>query len=874
MIEQQTDQLEDLRKEFPASWFDIKTHVAEMKENYITFDRYRDICKQYGETDFQAQDTLASHLHDLGIALNYKKDSRLRDTHVLNPSWVTNGIYTLINNSSLAKNKGEVKPEQLATILDPQNYPPERHLFLLELMRKFELCFRFPEEDDRYLIPDLLDKQQPQEVDEFKHEECLNFQYIYPISPERLLPRFIVRTRVLSTQELCWRTGVILQFEGCRALVKADRQDKRITITIDGKLEERRRLLGIIRSDFEHIHHSFAFEPEEKVPIPGHPKISVSYQDLLVLERDEVEQLPFVINGQIQKFSVKNLLNGVDFQRTQKPLKLFYIYSHKDEALRDQLATRLKLLERQGFIDSWHDRQITAGDEWREKLDKNLDQADIILLLISSDFLASDYCYEIEMKRALEKHNNSESIVIPIILRDCSWQQSPFGKLQALPENGKAITRWDDREEAWSSVEKGIQSIQLQQKTLLISRLKLENICCFSELNLELCSPQETPLFAIILGENGVGKTTLLRSIAIGLADEGEGIALISDAANNMIKENSDSASIVIELRSSISNRSYSITTLLKRDLEGTINLEKKYSPEFPRHQLFVCGYGAMRRGFGTGGYSNYTLAHAVKTLFDYGISLQNPELALRRIDAKGIPVTTLTSRIDGVLLLEPGSTSLDSSGIQISGPWGDFQPIATLGDGYQATLAWLADLLGWVLLYDHKLLTSKISGIVLIDELEQHLHPSWQRQIIEQLHQQFPDIQFIAATHSPVCAGGLADLEPDEATILRIYRDEKKCIQYEVIPSLAGYRYDQILTSDAFGLPSPRDATTEKLINRLRELYESSGSDSPEFQQVMDKLNDRSADAAEDEHDRQVRLKIAQDLEEFKNSSSQKPVV
>mgnify|MGYP006292242467 CR=1 FL=1 len=250
----------------------IKNRLAEMADNYIiSFEQYRDICKTDGEKDFGAQDSLAVHLHSLGIALNYKDDPRLRDTHVLNPHWVTNGIYTLLNAEELAHSNGELEAACLSRSLDIQNYPPERHGFLLDLMRKFELCFRFQEDETRYLIPDLLDKQRPGAATDFDPAECLNFRYEYPVLPEGLLPRFIVRTHVLSEHQLRWRTGVILNFEGNRALVEADPQDKCISISVKGPMASRRRLLAVIRSDFERIHSSFKFKPKDLVLVPAHP---------------------------------------------------------------------------------------------------------------------------------------------------------------------------------------------------------------------------------------------------------------------------------------------------------------------------------------------------------------------------------------------------------------------------------------------------------------------------------------------------------------------------------------------------------------------------------------------------------------------------
>ncbi len=140
-----------------------------------------------------------------------------------------------------------------------------------------------------------------------------------------------------------------------------------------------------------------------------------------------------------------------------KPVTLFYSYSHRDEALRDELETHLSLLRREGIIQEWHDRRIGAGKEWADSIDENLEAADVVLLLISADFLASDYCYDKEMKRALEKHEADELCVIPIIIRAVDWTTAPFSKLQALPRDDKAVTSLGNRDEAWKEVAKGIR---------------------------------------------------------------------------------------------------------------------------------------------------------------------------------------------------------------------------------------------------------------------------------------------------------------------------------------------------------------------------------------------------------------------------------
>ena len=119
--------------------------------------------------------------------------------------------------------------------------------------------------------------------------------------------------------------------------------------------------------------------------------------------------------------------------RTISPVKLFYVYAPEDQRFRDRLDVHLSILRRTAMITSWYDRQIVAGTDWEREVSRHLEEASIILLLISSDFLASDYAYKVEMQRALELHKEGKAIVIPILLRPVDWERSPFGSLAALP---------------------------------------------------------------------------------------------------------------------------------------------------------------------------------------------------------------------------------------------------------------------------------------------------------------------------------------------------------------------------------------------------------------------------------------------------------
>ncbi len=142
-----------------------------------------------------------------------------------------------------------------------------------------------------------------------------------------------------------------------------------------------------------------------------------------------------------------------------KGIEIFVSYAHEDEVLRDQLAKQLREWERQGVIHIWHDRNISAGREWEREVDEHLKVAQIILLLISPDFMNSNYCYSFELQRAMEKHEAGVARVIPVLLRPAPWEDAPFGKLQILPKNGKPITLWPNRDHAFLAVAKGIREV-------------------------------------------------------------------------------------------------------------------------------------------------------------------------------------------------------------------------------------------------------------------------------------------------------------------------------------------------------------------------------------------------------------------------------
>jgi hypothetical protein len=142
-----------------------------------------------------------------------------------------------------------------------------------------------------------------------------------------------------------------------------------------------------------------------------------------------------------------------------KALTAFISYSHVDEQLKNELMKHLEPLRKLGLVDTWHDGRLTGGENWDKSISDKLEKADIILLLISIDFINSIFCYEIELERALELHEQQKARVIPVILRDCLWRHMQFAKLHALPKDAMAVMAWDNIDRAFTNVAEGVKLV-------------------------------------------------------------------------------------------------------------------------------------------------------------------------------------------------------------------------------------------------------------------------------------------------------------------------------------------------------------------------------------------------------------------------------
>ncbi len=161
-------------------------------------------------------------------------------------------------------------------------------------------------------------------------------------------------------------------------------------------------------------------------------------------------------------------------------IKVFFSYSHRDSSLRDELEVHLSPLKRDRIISTWHDRDIDAGSDFSGTISENLEDSDVILLLVSPYFLASDYCHDVEMKRALERESAGEARVIPVILESCDWHHSPFGHLLAMPTDGKPVTKHENFHDALLQVAVALRELAERGSADPVTETPVETISTIS----------------------------------------------------------------------------------------------------------------------------------------------------------------------------------------------------------------------------------------------------------------------------------------------------------------------------------------------------------------------------------------------------------
>ncbi len=360
-----------------------------------------------------------------------------------------------------------------------------------------------------------------------------------------------------------------------------------------------------------------------------------------------------------------------------------------------------------------------------------------------------------------------------------------------------------------------------------ISKLRLENIRCFKDIELSFEDDDgNVKDWSLVVGDNGQGKTTILRSLALGLCDKEGASALLAELFG-FLRRDETKGSIEICLKDE-NDKKYTLKTWIEGDNESVFHdvfhgdcVGKKNTKKvknFKREKIFAVAYGVGRSITGTTSYEEYALVDSLYSLFNYEYPLQNAELGARRVNPE--EWEKLKNILKEILMFEnEDEFSLERTGLYVKTRRGK-ESFNTLGDGYRSLTSVILDFITWNLLYKPDFNLDNLSGILIIDELEQHLHPRWQREIVKIFSKKFPKVQFICSTHTPICALGLNDLKRSWLFKAAYVNNHSEVERFDPREKFKGYRSDQILTSDIFDLTDARSVSIEEKLDEYGEIY------------------------------------------------------
>jgi small GTP-binding protein len=312
--------VEMTRSKWGKGWLAVKERLESLEKDYISYEDYEQICQAENVREEGQQKTLIEYLHELGVVLHFKEFS-LEHMKILNPEWITQGVYKIINSKMLKDKKGVLYKRSLAFILNKEKfedddyekdlkrykYTKQEQIYVIGLMREFELSYE--PDGGQVFVPGLFEEKEP--GFDFDYQDSISFYFEYEYLPRPVMPRFIVQRHKDVEGELRWRTGVVLKDEKLqsRALVKADERQRRIYIYVSGR--QKRDYLAVIRKTILDINDSFQeLDIKEWIPLPDHETIAVEYAELIghYLAREKE-----IFVGKLgQRYNVMKLLDGIE----------------------------------------------------------------------------------------------------------------------------------------------------------------------------------------------------------------------------------------------------------------------------------------------------------------------------------------------------------------------------------------------------------------------------------------------------------------------------------------------------------------------------------------------------------------------------------